>query len=198
MAKYILNSGGLKTHPEKAKKYFKELVAGLGNKPKILWCFFATLPDDCNDRFAKYTEMYKDYFPENVKPIHINADIESFEEQVKNADAIYFHGGKIKPLQDILEKYDLEKLFKGKNIGTNSASSMVLCKYAWSCDERKVFKCLNLFPIKFIAHYDSSYGSEDKRGPINWNKAIDDIKNFSDAELPIYALKEAEFIIFTI
>ena len=39
MTKYILNSGGLRNNPEKAKIFFDEVVKGLGSNPKILICF---------------------------------------------------------------------------------------------------------------------------------------------------------------
>lgn len=63
MTKYILNSGGLKSKHESAKAYFAELLEGLGKNLKLLWCFFATLPDDCDVRFKKYTELFTPYMP---------------------------------------------------------------------------------------------------------------------------------------
>jgi hypothetical protein len=195
MTKYIMQSGGLKSQPDSAKKYFAELLKGLGNKPKLLWCFFATLPDDCNERFKKYPKLFESYMPKGISPIHINATIENFEKEVSEVDAIYLHGGETKPLYDILKKYDLTKLFDNKSIGTNSASSMVLSKYAWSCNKRAPEEGLGIFPIKFLAHFKSDYGSDDPRGPIDWGKAYDDMLNYGDASLPIHALKEGEFLI---
>ncbi len=195
MTKYILNSGGLKSHPEAARAYFAELLDGLGNEPKLLWCFFATLPDDTNVRFKKYTKLFEDYYPKGVHPISTNAKVDTFAEQVVTSDAIYMHGGSIKPLYDILKQYDLIKLFKGKHIGTNSASSMVLAKHAWSCDKREPDEWLGIFPIKFLAHYKSSYGSRDPRGPIDWDAAYEDLAQYGDTTLPIHALKEGEFIV---
>lgn len=170
----------------------------MGKEPKLLWCFFATLPDDCNERFEKYTKLFEPFFPEGVKPIHKNATVENFEKEVREADAIYLHGGGIKPLHDILKDYDVIKLFKNKNIGANSASSMVLAKYAWSCDERIPMDGLGIFPIKFLAHFKSNYGSDDARGPIDWDKAYLDLKQYKNRNLPIYSLKEGEYKIFNI
>jgi hypothetical protein len=195
MTKYILNSGGLKANTERSKAYFAELLEGLGNKPKLLWCFFATLPDDCEVRFERYTKLFESRMPENVHPLNENARVESFEEQVKKADAIYLHGGRIAPLYEILEKYDIAQLFAGKSVGTNSASSMVLAEAAWSCDEREATKGLGFFPFKYLAHYQSDYGADDPRGPINWDQAYKDLEEFGDVNLPMHALKEGEFII---
>ena len=77
MTKYILQSGGLKNQPDLAKEYFAELLEGLGDKPKLLWCFFATLPDDCNERFEHYTKLFEPFMPEGVSPVHTNATIDS-------------------------------------------------------------------------------------------------------------------------
>ena len=40
MTKYILNSGGAKNYPDKAKKFVEEIVKGLSDRPHILFCFF--------------------------------------------------------------------------------------------------------------------------------------------------------------
>lgn len=198
MVKYILQSGGLKNQPDLAKKYFKELLDGLGNKPKLLWCFFATLPDDCDERFEKYTKLFESFMPEGVKPIHENATVENFEKEVARADVVYIHGGRIKPLCDILKKYNVRSLFEGKSVGTNSASSMVLASQAWICDERIPMDGLGIIPIKFLAHFESNYGEDDPRGKIDWNEAYAELKNYEDKKLPIYALREGEYAVFEI
>lgn len=195
MTKYILQSGGLKTHPQSARDYFSELLKGLGNHPKLLWCFFATLPDDCNERFDKYTKLFEPFLPEGVEPINTNAEVSNFETQVAEADAIYMHGGKVEPLYDILSAFDVPVLFEGKSVGTNSASSMVLAEYAWSCDKRKPIEGIGIFPFKFLAHFKSNYGADDPNGPIDWDKGLDELKQYGDTSLPVHALKEGEFIV---
>ncbi len=195
MTKYVMNSGGLKSQPKAAKAYFAELLDGLGNEPKLLWCFFATLPDDPEVRFEKYTKLFKDYYPKGVYPLNENATVENFAEQVAVADAIYLHGGSTKPLYDILKQYDLSKFFAGKNIGTTSASSMVLSKHFWGCDRREPGDGLGTFPIKFLAHYKSDYGATDQSGAIDWEAAYEELAQYGDTSLPMHALKEGEFIV---
>ena len=190
-----MNSGGLKSKPIPAKAYFAELLDGLGDTPKLLWCFFATLPDDCDVRFKKYVELFESYMPDGVHPIHENAKIKTFEEQIKQSDAVYIHGGSIAPLHDILGKYDISELFGGKSVGTNSASSMVLAEYAWSCDEREPMDGLGHFPFKFLAHFKSDYGSDDKRGPIDWEIAQRELQEYGDSSLPMHALEEGKFLV---
>lgn len=195
MTKFVMNSGGLKTHEEKAKAYFAELLEGLGETPELLWCFFATLPDDCDVRFEKYIKLFEPYMPKGVHPVHKNAKVSTFEEQVKQADVIYMHGGSIAPLYEVLEKFDVLKLFEGKSVGTNSASSMVLAKHTWSCDERELVDGLGVFQIKFMAHYNADYGVDDERGPVDWGAAYKELKNHGDTALPMFALEEGEFMV---
>ena len=195
MTKFVIQSGGLKKEPEAARRYFAELLSGLGSKPKLLWCFFATLPDDCNERFENYTELFRPFIPKGIETLNNNARVEDFETQVRNADAIYLHGGKVAPLKEILSKYNLAELFKDKSVGTNSASSMVLAKHTWSCDERKLEDGLGFFDIKFLAHFKSDYGSGDPRGPIDWDAAYQELEEYGDQNLPMYALEEGEFVV---
>ena len=51
-------------------------------------------------------------------------------------------------------------------------------------------------PIKFIPHYNSNYGVDDPRGPIDWQKAKDELAKYGDKALPIYALEEGDFVVF--
>lgn len=105
--------------PGKAHAYFSELLKNTGPSPKLLWCFFATLPDPLEERFEYYTKLFSPYFPEGVSPINTNAYENTFAEQVKEADVVYMHGGSVEPLLKILEKHNIEELFQDKVIGTN-------------------------------------------------------------------------------
>jgi hypothetical protein len=54
---------------------------------------------------------------------------------------------------------------------------------------------LGILPMKFIAHYKSSYGGNDPRGPIDWDKAYSELSKYGDTSLPIHALEEGHFIV---
>jgi|GEM_PF-4484139 len=41
----------------------------------------------------------------------------------------------------------------------------------------------------------SGAGDEDLRGPIDWQKAYDELAAYGDTSLPIHALKEGEFVV---
>lgn len=86
-------------------------------------------------------------------------------------------------------------LFKDKIVATNSASSDMFATHHWTCDWRACADGLGILPIKFIPHYQSEVSKDDPRGPIDWQKAYDDLAKYGDTSLPIHALKEGEFIV---
>lgn len=195
MTKYILNSGGLRNNPELAKKFFAEIVKGLGDKPHILFCFFAEKRENWEEKFTEYVKGFRDLLPEGVGPEFELALPDKFTEQVRQADAIYIHGGDDHLVQYWLRQFDIPKIWEDKVVATNSASSNALSKHFWTCDWRKCMDGLGILPIKFLPHYQSAYGAGDPRGPIDWEKAYNKLKEWGDKSLPIHALKEGEFVV---
>ncbi len=180
MTKYILNSGGIGHQPVLKKQFHQEIVKDLHGSPRFLLCNFAQLRED---------------MPEDVKPSFELAMPATFEEQCKRADVIYFHGGDDHLLQFWMKQFNLTEIFKDKVVATNSASSDMLATHHWTCDWRACADGLGILPIKFIPHYQSVVDDSDPRGPIDWQKAYNDLKVYGDTSLPIHALKEGEFIV---
>jgi hypothetical protein len=89
-----------------------------------------------------------------------------------------------------MDRFDFS-LFEGKVLATNSASSDYLCDSFWSNDWRKSMMGRGIIPIKFIAHYGAD-------PTIDWLKAENELENYSKNGLPIYKLKEGEFVVFEI
>lgn len=178
MTKYILNSGGAKNYPDLAKKFLAEIVKNLGNNPRFLICYFAQPREDWDKKFSEDKEGRFKMFPEGVIPVFELAFPETFEEQIKNSDVVYIHGGDDYLLQYWLRQFNIPKIWEGKIIATSSAGSDALSKYFWTCDLRKCVDGLAILPIKFLPHYKSSYGSEDSRGHIDWNKALQELKGY--------------------
>lgn len=196
MTKYVLNSGGIGGFPELKRKFHLELVKGLGKRPKFLICSFAQPREDWEARFQGYSDSIAEDMLESVRPIFELAMPDSFAEQCKKADIIYFNGGDDHLLQYWMKQYDIAELFKGKVVATNSASSNMLSTQYWTCDWRECGDGLAILPIKFIPHYRSDFGSGDSRGPIDWEKAYGDLATYGDITLPIHALQEGDFIVF--
>lgn len=198
MTKYVLNSGGMANNPVGAKRFIAEIVKGFGSTPKILLCFFAEKREDWGEKFDKYQVGFSELMPDGVKPHYLLAMPDVFEEQVRNADIVYLHGGDDHLLLFWLGQFDLPSIWQGKTIATNSASSDAISTAFWACDWRQSFDGLGLLPIKFVPHYKSGWGSDDERGPIDWEKAKQELAEYGDKSLPIYSLEEGEFEVFKV
>jgi len=198
MTKYILNSGGLKNAPELKKKFHQEIVKNLGNSPTILLCNFAQPREYWEAKFNDYTTSIIEDMPDNVHPTFILAYPDHFESLCKKADVVYMHGGDDYLLQYWMKGFDLDTLFEGKVVATNSASSNLLSASYWTCDWRQCGDGFGVLPVKFISHFESSFGDNDPRGPIDWQAAFDELSSYGDTSLPIHALKEGEYVTFEI
>jgi len=194
MTKFVLNSGGIKHAPDLKKQFHLELIKGLNTAPKFVLCNFAQGREYWESKFIGYSEAIIVDMPQGVTPSFELAMPDIFTKQCKQADIIYFHGGDGNLLQFWMEQYNLDELFRDKIVATNSASSEMLSTYYWTCDWRQCKDGMAVLPIKFIPHYKSSFGEHDPRGPIDWQKAYDDLAKYGNTDLPIHALKEGEFI----
>ncbi len=194
MTKYILNSGGIRNNIEGGKNFFAEAVKGLGDSPKILICLFAYPRENWDRKFKELKE--NNLYGERIDPIFDLAFPDTFEQQIKDSDIIYIYGGDDYLLQSWFKNFDIPKIWEGKVVATASASSNLLSKHFWTCDWRKCMDGFGILPIKFIPHYQSSFGSKDSRGPIDWERAYKELESYGDTSLPIYALKEGEYVVF--
>lgn len=195
MTKYILNSGGLRNHPEKADKFNREIVKGLGERPNILFCYFAVAREFWEEKFTGYSKRFSESMDKDIKPKFELAYPSKFIDQIKNNDAIVMHGGDDKLLLHWLKQYNLPEIWEGKVVAGSSAGSDALVQQFWACDWRLVMDGLGILPIKFIPHYKSLHNQDDGRGFINWEDAYRELEGYGNKSLPIHALEEGDFII---
>ncbi|HSW66241.1 MAG TPA: hypothetical protein VLI54_03840 [Bacillota bacterium] len=193
MTKYVLNSGGIKHQPARKKRFHCEVVKDLGNTPKFLLCNFAQGREYWDTKFKSYCLTISEDMPEGVKPTFELAMPADFVQQCKRADVIYFHGGDDHLLRHWMEQFNIGEIFKDKVVATNSASSDMLAAHFWTSDWRQCADGFGVLPIKFIPHYLSTV--DDPRGPIDWQKAYDELAAYGDKSLPIHALQEGECIV---
>lgn len=184
----------MRNNPDGARRFFAEATKGLSDNPKVLLCLFAYPREYWEKKFEEIKQ--KSLYPEGIDPFFELAFPDKFEEQIENSDIMYIYGGDDYLLKYWFSKFNIPKIWEGKVIATNSASSNFLSKYFWTCDWRQCLDGFGLFSIKFLPHYESSYGDKDPRGPIDWDKAYKELENYGDKSLPIYALKEGEYVVF--
>lgn len=196
MTKYILNSGGGKNFPEKEKAFSNEILKGFDGEVKILYCLFAQPREHWETKFEGYQENFKKMADSNFKLIFDLALPDKFEEQVAKSDVILIQGGDDELVQYRLSKFDLPNIFDGKIVVGSSAGSDALVSSFWTCDWRKCMDGLGILSIKFNPHFRSeTFGADDPRGPIDWDKAYEELKNYGDKTLPIHALEEGDFVV---
>ena len=195
MTKYVLNSGGAKRAPELKRDFHREIVKDLGANPKILLCNFAQGREYWEIKFDGYANSIREDMPEGIAPEFQLAMPDALVAQCEWADVIYFHGGDDHLLTYWVTQFDYMKLFENKVVATGSASSDMLTTSYWTCDWRACGDGLGILPIKFIPHFESAYGDDDPRGLIDWQAAYDELANYGDTSLPVFALKEGEFIV---
>lgn len=194
MTKYVLNSGGIKKYPELKKQFHQEIVKDMKN-PVILLCNFAQGREYWEEKFPGYSQSIIDDMPDNTQPTFVLAMPATFAAQCQQADIIYLHGGDDHLLKYWMKQFDFDEIFKNKVVATNSASSALLSTHYWTCDWRMCSDGFGILPIKFISHYQSDFGANDPRGPIDWEGARRELESYGDQSLPVHALKEGEFII---
>lgn len=195
MTRYLINSGGAKHVPELKRQFHQAMVQGLGTSPHILLCNFAQLREVWEMKFDQYAANVREDMSPGITPTFELAMPDLFTSQCASADVIYIHGGDDDLVQYRLSKFDLSKLCKDKVVATSSASSDAIVAHYWTCDWRQCGDGFGIIPIKFIPHYMSEFGSNDPRGPIDWQKAYDELAAYGDTSLPIHALKEGEYIV---
>ena len=187
--KLILNSGGIENNPKFKKKFHQEMIDILGEKGIIciLMCSFAQPREHWERKFPEYSGSIKNDLPSQGLKFEL-AMPDTFEEQVKKADIIYFDGGDAFLFSYWMNKFNTS-IFSNKVLVTSSASSDYFCDSFWSKEWKKPINGSAILPIKFMAHYGAN-------PEIDWMKAEKQLAEFSNPDLPIFKLKEGEYVVF--
>lgn len=131
---------------------FSEILRHAPQKAKVLLVYFAKEADrvikNLNEDLVQFDHN------RNGKDISFEvAEIEKFEEQVKRADVVYFHGGKTDPILKALKPFtNLAEILKGKVVAGDSAGANVLCAafYSMSIGPGEGY---GVVLVKVICHY---------------------------------------------
>lgn len=198
MTKYILHGGDIRNSYDEGKAFFADMVDGLGLKPKVLLCFFAQPKSVWQDKYMEWRVRIAASVPKYSVQFGL-ANQKDFKSQSEQYDALFVYGGDCtKLINEIRQLVNYrEVLDRFKVVAGASAGAIMLSKYAWDCDERKIVEGLAFVPAKVLVHFESeTYGAADERGPIDWQKAWDEIAAFGDPAMPILELHEGEFETF--
>lgn len=204
MTKYILQSGNVKNYPGKMRKYNEEIFRDFlsnGKKEKlenesikVLFCFFSQTRERWEIKYNEYSNRLKKSVSLALETKMAMPD--EFAKQCQWADIIILAGGDDDLLQCRMSKFDVPKIWEGKVVTGSSAGADYLSDSFWTYDWREIKNGSGIVPVKFIPHYKfAEYMEGDNRGPINWDKTYKELKNYGNKNLPIYALKEGDFVV---
>ncbi len=188
--RYILAGG----NDRSTKTYWENLAKVIEHdKPlRVLSCMFAREPERWKDLHQEFNKFFKLAFGE--KMTSELADPKYFREQISIADVVYLHGGDTKRLKELLAPFkNLQKMFEGKTVIGSSAGAQFLSRQYWSCGTRKTGTGSGLTPINTIVHYGSDFGSDEPRGPIDWEKAEQALQSVVGNE-KVTRLPEGQFV----
>jgi peptidase E len=190
MTKYIL-IGGYQIKANEAN-LGKAIFEDRPGKVNFLICLFARNKTvfDWNELF----EENKDFFSGLSQGTNIEFKLASekdFLSQLKKSDVVYFAGGDSTPLYSALARIgnDWTKNLDSKTVIGSSASTDMLTTYCFDVQQDQIDMGLGLVPVKTIVHF----GAKGYTPKVGWHKAKETLREYGD-KLPVYALKEGEFI----
>lgn len=192
MTKYFLHGGMAGVPCENNEKFIEEIINSVESPVRILLVFFAAE----KARWSQLEEGHKQRFlaKANGKKIEFKISIEQtdqFVEQIKWCNVVYIRGGSTLTLQKYLKKTpNFKDLIKNKTVAGSSAGALVFAKYYYDQDYDKIFEGLGYLHVKMITHYlcAGEYAVTSGKDKL---KILEDYKE----KLPVYAIRETEFVI---
>ena len=174
MTMYILAGSEDMRHPEYAEAIAR-LVSMKVAQPKILSCLFSKPAEVADTRFPKLREFFLSFLPEGSE--FMRAEPDTFVEQVRAADVVYFHGGHTSLLLTAMQQYpDIEKEFTGKIIIGSSAGANYLSSCGLSPRAGKVGLSGGILDVAVVVHYGSSGFAGMTFQPEFWDEAVETVR----------------------
>ncbi|HLC91458.1 MAG TPA: Type 1 glutamine amidotransferase-like domain-containing protein [Candidatus Saccharimonadales bacterium] len=197
MTRYILHGGNIRGSGDEGKAYFEEVFKDLGKSIKVLFCFFAQPRELWQPKYREWSERISRVLGDLDFEFTL-AEPQKFREQINDAEVLYIYGGDDELLLETVQKTDefVDSLSNFKVVTGSSAGAILLADHSWGCDRRKVAEGLGVVPTNTLVHYGSSYGSDDARGPIDWDKAEQELREAVGPNAEIIKLHEGEFEVY--
>ncbi len=138
-------------------------------------------------------KKFEDHNPDvQLEIIQASEDIETLQQQVQDAEVLYFCGGITKQHTDFLSQIpNLKEFLDNKVITWNSAGSLMWAKYYYTGDFLEVRNWLWLLDIKMICHWKS-----EKYTQCN-DSALASLQEYWE-DVPIVCIREQEWVEFCV
>jgi peptidase E len=157
MTKYIFHGGGTRKESGNNDSFYTELMKDVPTDGVVLLVYFASRTEDNSDRIAYDSEKCKKFSDGRSFRIEV-ATMETFIDQVTNADAIYFRGGSTEKLLNTLKQFpELKSAFenKDKTVAGSSAGAYALSTWYSSHYENIAAPGLGIVPVRVVTHFKS-------------------------------------------
>jgi len=153
MTKFVLHGGFNKERGFIKDEFFQEMLKDTKGDVKVLLVYFAESEEKKDLRMQQGREQFEKNKGERNLEIKIATE-ETFIQDCKWADVIYFSGGRTTRLMDVLNKYEnLGQVFAGKTIGGDSAGANIMGQFSYSNSLNQVCEGLKILPFKIVPHY---------------------------------------------
>jgi len=188
MTQYFLHGWYSTRKSEKNKIFFSELLQNFSKEEKtnVLIILFAREKEVWEKKFEEIKNSFLSASPK--KDFHFeqaNEENKLFIKQIKKSQILFITGGNTHILQNYLEKIPaLKKLLRDKIIAGSSAGWLVFSRYYYENDNT-YNKWLGFIDAKLLCHYDKNNNKEAKKK----------LEKFWENNIPVYTIKEEEFIV---
>lgn len=151
--KFILHGGMTSQDSPHNDSFFTEFSKDLVDGSKVLYVAFARKSEE--EQREVYERDKKMILAHTHQSLVVEkAELEKFETQLEQADAVYVTGGTSKILKECLETCpNFSKLLAGKIYAGSSAGANVLSHYHTSAFAEGLQQGLGIIPICVMAHY---------------------------------------------
>jgi len=187
--------GGVQDKADK-QKLGAAVFGRQSSQVRLLICVFARNRNmyDWQMLYEENQQFFRALAP-GMEIIFALANEEDFTRQVAAADIVFFSGGDSVPLYSALARIGNEWMdhLDGKTVIGTSAGSDMLSAYIYDLQQGALDLGLGLVKVKTIPHYG---GGKEHEPEIGWEKALEELRGYGE-DLPVYALREGEFISLT-
>lgn len=153
--KFILHGGMTRRQNDSNAAFFREFLKSIPDGGNILLVFFAAEDEETEEYFKNFVTKFEEYAEGREFKFTVASKAE-FEEQVKNADGVYLHGGHTPRLLETLKQYpNLKRLLAGKVVAGSSAGAYVFATYGTAHSTERMREGLGMLPLRIICHYES-------------------------------------------
>lgn len=151
--RFILHGGMTSQESPHNDSFFVEFSRDLKDGDNVLYVGFAR--ESTEEQQEVFERDKTAILAHTAKSLVIEkAELDTFEAQLKQADAVYVTGGTTKVLKErLLTCPNFAELIKGKTYAGSSAGANVVSKYHTSFAYAELQEGLGILPICIMSHY---------------------------------------------